>query len=246
MRKIRKLERKVKSLTNAAKEQKPVVPTEPISAGTSTIDTRNKSHIGPNVTTASVGILRPAQNQSRPKHAEPVANRNTGTRDVYIGGVSSDNTPADITAFLKAEGVKDVQAVHPLSKKDDWQSFKITLSNSSYKHALNNIHWPSGVKIRPFHASTNKYRPKPIKSSLQNKRQTNVPVRVPARDTPHERQRPTYYRRGSEYQQRHSYPEEYYDEYQQRHSYPEEYYDSRNSYSDGYNKYREVYDRHHE
>ena len=153
---------------------------------------------------------------------------NTSTHDVYIGGVSGDNTSADVTTFLKAEGVQHINAVHPLTKKDDWQSFKVSLSVADYNRVLHNIKWPAGVKVRPFHPTTNKYRPKSIKASTSKAHQPRRLQRAPT-GTVHAR---TDERQYSSYDHQ---PREY-----QQWRYNAEHYDDRRSYNRrDYNSYSE-------
>ena len=127
MKKIRKLERKVKSLTkSAAVVPNPVTEERPVPPQT----VRN--------------TLRAAQ--------PPPENKTSASStysELYIGGVSGDNTPDDIRSYLNAEGIRNIKSVHPLSQNNDWQSFKVNMSQSDCNLALMSVKWPVGIRIRP-------------------------------------------------------------------------------------------------
>ena len=126
----------------------PTVPTVPIVTGqpvsksaASTQETRNP--------------LRAAQ-LSPGTDAKP----QNGAHEVYIGGVSKDNTSDDVVTFLKAEHIHNIHSAQSLGKKGEWQSFKVTMSKADHDRALN-VKWPTGIRVRPFLARSPKSSAKP-------------------------------------------------------------------------------------
>ena len=77
-----------------------------------------------------------------------------GHKDLYIGGVSADNNVEDLKIFFKSQGIHNISNITPLSKKRDWQSFKVSLADKDFNKARKSNKWPSGITIRPFLAST--------------------------------------------------------------------------------------------
>ena len=74
--------------------------------------------------------------------------------NVYIGGVSRDNSESDVVDFLKIKGVASVSDISRLSES----SFKCSVPSSDYENVLHNIDWPKGIRVRAFHEKQNRNR----------------------------------------------------------------------------------------
>ena len=142
MRKIRRLEKKVKALTvqsgSASSKEAPHVITSTASHSSQKPKIRSTRK-----TPDRNPVLKSPQDKDNNARRE-------NQKVLYIGGVSADNSVHDLKIFLKSQGVHNINHVRPLSTKDDWQSFKVFLPVKDYNIALNSTEWPTGITIRPF------------------------------------------------------------------------------------------------
>ena len=142
MRKIRRLEQKVKALTvqsgsESRKEAQHVI------TSTASHSSQKPKIRSTRKTPDRHTVLKSPQDKDNNARRE-------NQKVLYIGGVSADNSVHDLKIFLKSQGVHNINHVRTLSTKDDWQSFKVFLPVKDYNIALNSTEWPTGITIRPF------------------------------------------------------------------------------------------------
>ena len=72
-----------------------------------------------------------------------------GHKEIYIGGVDSENSAEDVRDHLHKMGVRDA-VVTELANRPNWKSFKAVVRDNVEKTALNNRYWSPGITARPF------------------------------------------------------------------------------------------------
>ena len=72
-----------------------------------------------------------------------------GHKEIYIGGVDSENSADDVRDHLHKIGVRDA-VVTELANRPNWKSYKAVVRDNVEKTALNNRHWSPGITVRPF------------------------------------------------------------------------------------------------
>ena len=154
VRKLRKLENKVKKLSNKKKAsdyetEKSKVPLP----GPPKVANKNKN-VNKNQLRAS-------------KHQKSTVTDHANNREVYIGGISHDNSASDLGNFLSDEGVTII-SISPLCQRPEQLSFKVVLSSGDYNKVLHDVDWPNGIRVRPFTKNRNKFRQPTNRRPIQN------------------------------------------------------------------------------
>ena len=72
-----------------------------------------------------------------------------GHKEIFIGGVDSENSANDVRDHLHKMGAHDA-VVTELANRPNWKSFKAVIRDNMEKTALNTRHWSLGITVRPF------------------------------------------------------------------------------------------------
>lgn len=149
LKKIRKLENKVKKLS-ADSNKKP----ETVKTASTANKQKAPNHVKPLRASESTGITG----------LKSVTSDNHDS-DIYIGGVSSDNSGEDVTGFLKTKGINHVGQISRLSHN----SFKFAVPSADFNTVVKEIKWPNGIHVRAFR------KKKPNSRQPQKRRQYRQP-----------------------------------------------------------------------
>ena len=151
MKKLRRLEKRVTSLANKC-------------------DPSN-----PPVTPAVVSVTQPKSRHTPTTGSRVSAPVNQHLKQLYIGGSLPDNT-ADFQVYLKSVGIHSATDVSQLFRKDNWSSYKVSLSPKEFEFAMEQCRWSTGIRIRPFRAkphrrpTTNQHRDNSVPNNRQQGR----------------------------------------------------------------------------
>ena len=93
-------------------------------------------------------------------------------RRLYVGGVASSNSSADISGHMIAAGIKKVVDVKQLSDHGGRKSFCVSVPQDMFSTASDIKLWPSNIIIRPFRDERPGSRSQQKSSSRQIKKQS--------------------------------------------------------------------------
>lgn len=141
IKKLRRLEKKVKQLSTP-----PVAPQSTTTGDNTTNETQQQL-------TAGADNNR-GRNQPQGWKSSKTP---SGQKDLYIGGAPFVNNADDLKVYFKSQGIHNIGDITPLSRKDDWLSFKVSLPSKDFNHAMTSKGWHTGVRIRPFRDSPRPY-----------------------------------------------------------------------------------------
>ena len=112
---------------------------------------------------------QPTSKRSREKAANQ-----SNKREIYLDGISTDNSTDDIMNHLTEIGVHDPK-VSQLSSRNERKSFKLIVPEDKEKVAMMQNKWPRKVILRPFCNSTapQKSVPSPVLAAASRPEQKN-------------------------------------------------------------------------
>ena len=128
MKKIRKLENKVKKLSAIKSNKQHGI----VKKTSETNKQKAQNHVKPLLASKSTGLKS--------------ALSDNHDREIYIGGVSGDNGGEDISGFLETKGINNVRQISRLSQN----SFKFAVPTSDFQTVVKDIIWPKGIYVRAF------------------------------------------------------------------------------------------------